>query len=463
VTLRTRLTLILSLLTLATIATLGVIATTSVRSSLEDRLDAELRSLRTLPGNGDQNGPDTSTDEITVAPEFTDLRALVIEFDDRFDVRSTSPQLLRDDPARPDADAMMLFPLRTDPNVVIELGSVDGSDHFRAVVSPNRRGGITVYALSTSDISATVNGLVLVFVIGGAAVLAAVTLAVWFVTKRAFDPVERMIDSAGHIALGNLDVRVEATSPINEVERLGSALNAMLENIETTAAEREAATKRLQRFVADASHELRTPVATVLGYVELYQSGATSGTGETADAMDRIGRAGKRMERLVEDLLTLAKLDEGRSAEFKAVDLGQLVTDATTDIAATYRDHTFVLSEIPTSVVISADHDQLTRAMLNILANAAVHNPEDTITTVSVEESANNVRVTISDDGYGIEADELERIFDRFHRSAEGRARSGSGLGLAIVASIVTAHGGTVTAEAAAPRGTTFTIELPYS
>ena len=442
------------------VAVLGLIATASVRRNMVDRLDSELRALRVLPEPDSRNDP-APDDQLSADPDFESLQALVLVFDDNFDFVAARPQGLENSPARPNANPEELFALRTDPNVVIDLDSVDGSDSFRAVLSPNRRRGVTVYALSTSDIDATVTRLRNTFLIGGIVVIVSIAGAVWLITKRAFSPVDEMIESAGLIGDGNLDVRVRTTSSIAEVGRLGSALNSMLVELETASSDREEANQALRRFVADASHELRTPVATVLGYVELYQSGAADGPGETERAMDRIANAGVRMERLVEDLLTLTKLDEGANRTHLEFDIDELIRDLVVDAAVTHQGHDYTFDPAAEPARVFGDADLLTMAITNVLRNAAIHTPAGTAVSTTSATVDGAVRIEIADNGPGMPPVELERIFDRFHRSDEGRANRGSGLGLAIVAAVLDAHGGTVSARSTLGDGSTFTIELP--
>ena len=273
-------------------------------------------------------------------------------------------------------------------------------------------------------------------------------------------PLDRMGHTAAAIAGGDLSHRVETTDPRTEVGRLGAALNRMLDRLEDAFAAREASQERLRRFIADASHELRTPLVSIRGYAELYRMGAARDEEDVAKAMRRIEDEAARMGVLVEDLLTLARLDEVRAAPHGPVDLAQLARDAVDDARvdrARPRDH----AARRRRARVTGDADQLRQVLVNLLRNALVHTPGGHADRGHRRRLGR--RSTVRDHGPGLPGDDPDALFERFWRSEGGRERGkgGAGLGLAIVAGIVDAHGGTVSAANAPDGGATFEVRFP--
>ncbi len=243
----------------------------------------------------------------------------------------------------------------------------------------NGDGGITIVAAPLTDIDATLNRLLLQESLVIAGILVLLGLVAWVVVRVGLLPLDRIGHTAGAIAGGDLSHRVEATDPRSEVGRLGLAFNAMLDRLEGAFAQRQASEDRLRTFLADASHELRTPLASIRGYAELFRMGAASSPDEVARAMARIEGEATRMGVLVEDLLTLARLDEIAEAPHTAVDVSSLVSDAVHDARATAPDRTISLSaEGPGPAVVRGDAHQLRQVLGNLLRNALVHTPAGT-------------------------------------------------------------------------------------
>jgi two-component system, OmpR family, sensor kinase len=295
-----------------------------------------------------------------------------------------------------------------------------------------------------------------------AAVLALLGVVSWLVVRVGLLPLDRMGHTAGAIAGGDLSHRVESTDPRTEVGRLGIALNAMLDRLERAFGEREASEDRLRQFLADASHELRTPLASIRGYAELFRMGAAREPADVEKAMRRIEDEAARMGALVEDLLTLARLDEVADAPHGRVDLASIVRDAVDDGRATAPDRE-IRARIDGPAVVLGDADQLRQVLGNLLRNALVHTPQGTEIDVSVERGADDVTLEVRDHGPGLPPGDPAALFERFWRSEGGRERGkgGAGLGLAIVAAIVDAHGGHVEAANAAGGGASFVVRLP--
>src|SRR4051794_24910610 len=239
------------------------------------------------------------------------------------------------------------------------------------------------------------------------------------------------------------------------------AETGMHDRREDASAAREASEERLRRFIADASHELRTPLVSIRGYAELYRMGAARDPEDVAKAMRRMEDEAARMGVLVEDLLTLARLDEVRAAPHGPVDLAALARDAVDDAQAIAPEREIALTAQPAAV--SGDADQLRQVLANLLRNALVHTPAGTPIEVTVARAGGAVALEVRDHGRGLPGADAGALFGRFWRAEGGRERGkdGAGLGLAIVAGIVDAHGGSVAATDAPGGGAAFTVRLP--
>ncbi len=236
----------------------------------------------------------------------------------------------------------------------------------------------------------------------------------------------------------------------------------MLARLETAFDERRRSEEKLRRFLADASHELRTPLASIRGYAELFRIGAASDDESVARSMSRIEDEAARMGVLVDDLLTLARLDEIAGAAHGEVDLGQLVRDAADDARASAPDRA-VTTPGQASVVLGDAH-QLRQVLANLVRNALVHTPAGSPIEISLGGSDDGVaRLEVRDHGPGLPGDDPQLLFERFWRAEGGRERGmgGAGLGLAIVAAIVDAHDGDVRAANAEDGGASFAVTLP--
>jgi two-component system OmpR family sensor kinase len=238
----------------------------------------------------------------------------------------------------------------------------------------------------------------------------------------------------------------------------------MLHSIEDAFAERTESETRLRRFIADASHELRTPVATIRGYTELFRSGGLDEPAQLTDAMRRTEEEAVRMGVLVEDMLHLARLDQGRPLDRVPVDLATVADDAALDIRAVDPDRP-VTTTIDRPTIVAGDDHQLRQVVTNLVRNALVHTPPGTPIEIRVDHTGGRAVLEVSDQGPGMPADVAARAFERFYRAdpSRSRHRGGSGLGLSIVEATVTALGGTVRLDSEPGRGTTVRVELPLA
>jgi two-component system OmpR family sensor kinase len=289
----------------------------------------------------------------------------------------------------------------------------------------------------------------------------------WLVIRRSLRPVEGMIDTATAIASGDLSQRVDHRDDGSELGRLADALDEMLGQLEASFTERLAAQSRLEQFVADASHELRTPVTTIRGYAELYRDGGLTQAEQLDRAMRRIEQESARMGTLVEDLLLLARLDQQQPLELRPVDVGMLAEDAVTDARAVDPERPITLRAAPSAPVLG-DELRLRQVVANLLTNARAHTPPRTPVHVTVEQVDGHVELTVADEGPGVAVEDRLRIFERFSRAdrSRSRERGGAGLGLSIVEAVVATHRGAVRVEDARPEvapggGARFVVELP--
>jgi two-component system OmpR family sensor kinase len=343
--------------------------------------------------------------------------------------------------------------------------TVDGSNggSYRVLANENPSGDqLVVVAVPLTGVQDSLNRLLLVEGLVILGVLLVLGFVAWIVVRIGLLPLDRIGHTAGRIAGGDLSHRVESADPRTEVGRLGLSLNAMLDRLERAFAERQASEDRLRRFLADASHELRTPLSSIRGYAELYRMGATREPAELERSMKRIESEAQRMGVLVEDLLTLARLDEVADAPHVEVDVGALARDTVEDARATAPDRDIEVSAVG-PVLVSGDAHQLRQVLANLVRNALVHTPAGTPIEVSATRVDGQVRVEVRDHGPGLPEADPDTIFERFWRAEGGRERGkdGAGLGLAIVAGIVDAHGGTVSAGNAEGGGAAFVVTFP--
>jgi two-component system, OmpR family, sensor kinase len=303
-------------------------------------------------------------------------------------------------------------------------------------------GGAVLVASDTSDISHTTAHLgVLVILIGaGTALLAALLAAV--LTRRGLRPLRRLAAGAGEIErTADPSRRLPERAVADEIGQLTGVLNRMLASL-------EAARAGERRFLADASHELRTPVTTLLGNVEF-----AARHGADPEVLEELQRDARRLARLVDDLLALERVDAG-VAEGGEVDLGEVVRGVVGAhggedggrVGAVGLDH----------ALVRGDENALARAVENLVENALTHGPEGGRVTISLARDDGRALLTVRDEGPGPDPDDRDRLFERFWRGSRASGRPGSGLGLSIVSAIVDRHGGRIVVE-----GSAFTLELP--
>ncbi|KOG31089.1 histidine kinase [Streptomyces resistomycificus] len=326
-------------------------------------------------------------------------------------------------------------------------------------------------ALPAETVNNTINTLILVEVSVTAAGLGAAVIAGYVLVGVATRPLRKVAATATrvselplHTGEVNLSERVpeSETDPHTEVGKVGAALNRMLDHVHAALHSRQQSETRVRQFVADASHELRTPLASIRGYAELTRRGREEVGPDTRHALKRIESEAGRMTFLVEDLLLLARLDAGRPLQFEETDLIPLVVDTISDARAAGMDHNWRLDLPDEPALVSADAARLQQVLVNLLGNARSHTPPGTTVTARVQRRGPWLCVDVEDNGPGIPAELLPRVFERFARgdSSRSRASGSTGLGLAIVQAVAAAHEGAVTVDSV-PGRTVFTLHLP--
>ncbi|MET9383813.1 HAMP domain-containing sensor histidine kinase [Streptomyces sp. NPDC002928] len=287
------------------------------------------------------------------------------------------------------------------------------------------------------------------------ALLACLTL---FSVRRRMLPLEDMVETSSAIAEGDLTRRIPSSQhPTQEVEQLRLALNSMLHQVESAYRTRERTAAQLRRFVADASHELRTPLSAIRGYLQLYDKGMLREPAERKRAWDRMMAEADRMGHLVDELLTLARLDQQPELRLRNVDVSCLVRDAAEDLRAQQPGRPVTVGA-DGALLVHADESGLRQVLGNLVANVRTHTPADVPVRLGVERDDGVVRLCVADEGPGLTAEDAARIFDRFFRAGGG---AGSGLGMAIVQGVVRAHGGDVAVRTAPGEGLAVTVTLP--
>ncbi len=379
-----------------------------------------------------------------------------------------------DGPSMPDLPAHIsgyrLSRTNPEPQVYLTVTSnPPGGPSFRVLAEQFPDGSQLIIALPLDQVAKTLHHQARVdFAVTLLALIGVVVLG-WWLVQLSLRPLEEMENTAAAIAEGDLSRRVPGDAAPTEVGRLARTLNVMLTRIQDAFAARDAtehqlrqSEERLRRFVADASHELRTPVAAVGAYAELFERGAATRPEDLARVMEGIRAETARMGELVEDLLLLARLDEGRPLEQEPVELVGLAAEAVGAATAVGPDWPVRL-EANHTVEVTGDAARLRQVVDNLLANVRAHAPHGTVTVVRVGARAGSGVIEVADNGPGLPSESAGRVFERFYRADPSRSRlnGGAGLGLAIVAAIVAAHGGTVAASETAGGGATFTVWLP--
>ncbi len=423
----------------------GILATTAMREYLVDQVDSNLLRAPTPtvapppPEPVERQSPLSS--ELFI--QFRDDSGAVVDQLSNLPEGLEAPQL----------------PQLTRAEVIATGGRpfTVGDWRVRAVTAPN---GTVMVARSLAGVQATVRRLVGLQIAVGVLVLAAVAGLSTLAVRRSLRPLQRVEKTAVAITAGDLNRRVTDVRPGTEAGDVGEALNSMLDRLQKSFDQRQqalddaqASEARMRQFVADASHELRTPLTGVRGTAELYRQGAIP-DGDVASAFGRVESESQRMGLLVDELLLLARLDAHRPLDMRRVDLLDVCAESVTSFPGA--PVSLVIRQGSSAPIVQADARRLRQVVDNLISNGLQHGSGQVTVTVGTQGA--NAVVSVSDEGDGVSDDEAVKVFDRFYRSGGDRSRTtgGSGLGLSIVASLVAAHGGSVTVA-----GATFTVYVP--
>jgi two-component system OmpR family sensor kinase len=420
---------------------------------------------RSVPGGGAQGGPNggpggpgsppgvvwgevlSATGSVVGSPEF-----LGVPTQDQLSATANHPVL----PGQ----------LASDPGRYLTVAGAGNYSQYLVYIEPagGANGDVVVAAVPMDSYDATLGNLLLLELVVSGGMVLLLVLATWLIIRRGLRPLARMGETARAIAGGELGRRVTPADPTTEVGRLGLALNTMLDQLQAAFGQRAAVEQRLRQFLSDASHELRTPLTSMRGYAELVRRNRGMNPEELELALRRIEDEARRMGVLVDDLMLLARLDQGRPLERAPVDLEALVADACAD-ARVGDPARAITTQLDAPLVVAGDDPRLRQVMANLLRNALVHTPAGTPIEVGLREEGGWAVIEVTDHGPGIPAAARGRIFERFHRADPERSRDqgGSGLGLSIVAGVVAAHGGRVGVADTPGGGATFRVELPLS
>ncbi|HEY2543889.1 MAG TPA: HAMP domain-containing sensor histidine kinase [Gaiellaceae bacterium] len=458
--LRTR--LVLGVIVLAAIGLVAADAATysQLRSFLLGRVDSTLNQVH--PGVESAvfgREPDHGPEDATVPNDCVEIRTISGSVFRRWNCGRAFPGAKVASP--PSVPTAVSLPARAntaegDHVRFLTVSSEDSATRYRvrASVEGDFPNYVLLIAAPLSSEDNTLHRLLLVELLVTAAVLGAmVALSLWTI-RIGLRPLREIETTAAAITAGDLSHRVDVDDERTEVGRVGHAINEMLGRIETSDS-------RLRRFVADASHELRTPLAAVRAYAELFSRGAQSRPEDLERSMSGITREAERMSVLVEDLLLLARLDEGRPLARDRVQLDDLVREAVDTSHALEPERQLDVTTEP--VVVLGDRDRLRQIVDNLLSNIRAHTPASAPAHVTVSRENGRAVVEVSDSGPGLDEEELKRVFERFYRADASRSRAsgGVGLGLSIVAAVARTHGGTVSARSNDGGGAIFRIELP--
>ncbi|MEO7348358.1 MAG: ATP-binding protein [Terrimesophilobacter sp.] len=466
--LRQRLVLgIVALLALISIV-IGVASVLTLRHSLIDRLDAQLaaamvRSQTFLPQLG--IGPSDTPPGIGNGQSAGTLGLIVRNG------QILVPQYLDDTGAVRDLtrrQQRLLLGVRGGGPTTAQLGGTLGE--YRVVTARTNNGFDLIVGLPMREVNQTTGQLILIILVVSLLGIAVAATVSTFVVRVALRPLSAVVATAGRVAELELDrgevalaerVPTAGASDASEVSQVGAALNRMLEHVAGALTARQASERKVRQFVADASHELRTPLASIRGYSELTRRSGHTLPADIVKSLSRIESESIRMTTLVEELLLIARLDEGADLSLDEVYLVPLVSDAVDDARASSSDHHWIVLADEPELVVRADSARLLQAIANLLSNARLHTPKGTTVTTSVARVGDQVVVTMSDNGPGIPPELVPNLFERFVRGDSSRSRraGSTGLGLAITRAIIDGHGGTI-AVTSQPGHTSFSITL---
>jgi two-component system, OmpR family, sensor kinase len=333
----------------------------------------------------------------------------------------------------------------------------------------------TLVALPLTEVTKPLTSQLVMTALLTAAMILATYLATRRVVEASLRPLNRLTATATQVSNlplesgeGTVPIRVAPAdaNPSSEVGQVGLAFNHMLDNVEGALAARHRSETKVRQFVADASHELRNPLASIRGYAELTRRGNDELPPDAAHALGRIESEADRMSALVDDLLLLARLDSQPTLDLGPADVTEIVLNAVSDARAADSNHKWSM-DLPEDVVIAmADQHRLHQVVANLLANARTHTPPGTVVETALRAVDGFAEISVTDNGPGVPEEIQQSVFERFTRADVSRVRqqggSSTGLGLAIVAAVMKAHHGEVGLDSR-PGYTCFTVRVPLT
>jgi signal transduction histidine kinase len=441
-TLRVRLVLAAAGSILAALALFGVATVVVVRHELRGSLDSALRQRAEQVAELAVSAPAVLTAPGALESPVSGRQIVVEVIDTRGRIVARSLTL---GAALLPSEDRLARSARASGATGFENVDLDGRV-FRMFAAPialtgSAGGGAVLVASDTTDIARTTDhlGFVVALVGAGVALLAALVAA--GLTRRGLRPLRRLVLAAGEIErTADPSRRLPVGGSQDEVGQLTGVLNRMLASL-------EAARAGERRFLADASHELRTPVTTLLGNVEF-----AARHGADPEVLEELVRDARRLARLVDDLLVLERAGASSADSVGVVDVAGLIRE----VASRHDDRVVVVGASSDALFVRGDAGELARALENLVENALVHGPVDGSITVALDLVDRRVLMTVRDEGPGPAGDDVDRLFERFWRGPDAAGRPGSGLGLSIVAAIARRHGGAVSVQ-----GSAFTVDLP--
>jgi len=349
--------------------------------------------------------------------------------------------------------------------IVQDTNGIEQLIVFRPLGAPNTSDSILQMGTKTAPLQDQVMQQLLIFfslsaiaLVGGAALYLPLLL-------RTLVPLSNMVKSVEQTDAGNLAERFPVSQRQEEIDRLSVSFNGMLERLEISFESEKEAREQMRRFIADASHELRTPLTSIHGFLEVLLRGAAANPEQLTSALKSMYGESKRVNKLVEDLLLLAKMDRSPQLQLTEVNLDELIREMKPQLVILAGERTIDL-DLTYGIKGTYDPDKMKQVILNLFQNAVQHtDPKNGIVTITLHTTGDRAQLAIRDNGVGIHEDHLLHVFERFYRSDSSRTRKhgGAGLGLSITKAIVEAHGGSIHIESKQGTGSVFIVEIPVS
>ncbi|QSF45506.1 sensor histidine kinase [Paenibacillus tianjinensis] len=346
------------------------------------------------------------------------------------------------------------------------ITSTDGSQHLAVFMDLGRPGGNRILlqmSVETGPLKDVILQQLLIFAALSVVALLAGLFLYLPALRKTLVPLSNMGEAAQRIDAGNLDVRFPVDQGQMEIDKLSQSFNGMLERLEISFHNEREAKEQMRRFAADASHELRTPLTSIHGFLEVLLRGAADNREQLYNALTSMHGESKRINKLVEDLLLLARMDGAPQLRVRQLPLDEVIDEMKPQLLVLAGDRK-VTFDISPGINGKVDSDKIKQVILNLFHNAVQHtDTEKGRIHISLHARNSEAKLTVRDNGSGISAEHIPHVFERFYRSDSSRTRKygGSGLGLSITQSIVEAHDGTISVESTPGEGTSFNITLP--